>query len=154
MSKEIETPSIDPTFKPDFGVLNNDVFFHLEYILELAKQMREQIEQMRGIFDDDDGAIQTVCDRYDACYKELLKDELKIPAIDKRQNDYVAGKGCFCPNCGSRNIEANVALEADGFTAWGRVGCSQCEFTWHDQYKLVGFSDLDAAPLSMMPVMK
>lgn len=95
MSKEIEILAIDPTFKPDFGVLN-DVFSHLESVLELAKQMREQIEQMRGIFDDDDGAIQTICNRYDAFNKGLLKDGLKIPAINKRQNDYVAGNETAC----------------------------------------------------------
>lgn len=153
MSNQIENPAIDSTLKSDFGV-PNDIFSHLEPVLGLAKQMREQIEQMRGLFDDDDSAIQGICDQYDVFIKDLLKDDQEVSAIDKRQNDYVAGKGCFCPNCGSRNIEANVALETDGLTAWGRVGCSQCESTWHDQYKLVGFSDLDAGPLSMMPVMK
>ncbi len=133
MSNKIENPAIGPTIKS---------------VLELAKQMREQIEQMRGLFDDDDGAIQGVCDHYDVFIKNLLKDGQEVPAIDKRQNDYVAGNGCFCPNCGSRNIEANVALETDGLTAWGRVGCSQCESTWQDQYNLVGFSDLEATHLS------
>lgn len=80
--------------------------------------------------------------------------EKEIPAIDKLQEDYVSGNGNFCPNCRSIDIEANIALEADGLTAWGRVGCSNCKSTWNDQYRLAGFSDLDAMPLSKMPVMK
>ena len=67
-----------------------------------------------------------------------------IPAIDKRQENYVANNGHFCPNCGSNNIEANVALEADGLAAWGRVGCSDCESTWNDQYRLIGFNNLES----------
>ena len=74
----------------------------------------------------------------------------EISVLDIQQKNYVAGNGQFCPNCGGNNIEANVALDADGASAWGSVGCSDCESTWHDQYRLVGFSDLAATPLKVI----
>jgi hypothetical protein len=36
-------------------------------------EMREQIEQMRGLFDDEDGAIRDACNCHDAFNEELLK---------------------------------------------------------------------------------
>lgn len=73
-----------------------------------------------------------------------------ISSVDELQRDYIARNGQFCPNCGSSNIEAKVALEADGLVVWGRVGCSACESTWNDQYVLAGFSDLDTKPLQII----
>ena len=72
----------------------------------------------------------------------------EYPVIDKQQENYVARDGQFCPNCGGNNIQANVGIEADGLSAWGRVGCSDCESTWMDQYRLVGFDNLEATPLN------
>lgn len=45
------------------------------------------------------------------------------------------------------NVQANVGIEADGLSAWGLVGCSDCESTWIDRYRLVGFDNLEATPL-------
>lgn len=66
-----------------------------------------------------------------------------ISSVNEQQRDYIARNGQFCPNCGSSHIEAEVALEADGLVAWGRIGCSDCESTWNDQYRLVGFDNLE-----------
>lgn len=77
-------------------------------------------------------------------FKALGED---VPAIDKQQANYLVQHGQCCPNCGSRDIEANVVLDADGLTAKGQVGCSNCDSTWKDQYRLIGFTDLDATPL-------
>jgi hypothetical protein len=77
-------------------------------------------------------------------FKALGED---VPAIDKQQANYLIQHGQCCPNCGSRAIEANVVLEADGLSAKGQVGCSHCDSVWKDQYRLIGFTDLDATPL-------
>jgi hypothetical protein len=39
-------------------------------------EMREQIEQMRGLFDDEDGAIQACCDEHDGL-SDLFRQVLK-----------------------------------------------------------------------------
>lgn len=84
----------------------------------------------------------------DSCVADVFAafDE-EYPVIDKQQENYVARDGQFCPNCGANNVQANVGIEADGLSAWGRVGCSECESTWMDQYRLVGFDNLEATPL-------
>ncbi len=43
----------------------NKLEIALKVSTEAMGQMREQIEQMRGIFDDMDGAIQAACDAHD-----------------------------------------------------------------------------------------
>lgn len=96
------------------------------------------------------GSIQTTVENLDRVASAFMAFDEDIPAIDKRQENYVTSNGHFCPNCGSKNIEANVALEADGLAALGRVGCSNCESAWNDQYDLVGFSDLEAKPLQII----
>ena len=58
-----------------------DRLSRLEMILhssaETMSQMREQIEQMRPMFDDEDGAIQSVCDSHD----ELLSTFVDLGGI-------------------------------------------------------------------------
>lgn len=49
----------------------------LESSIESQSQLREQIEQMRGLFDDEDGAIQDACDCHDRFNVQLLES---IPA--------------------------------------------------------------------------
>ena len=43
--------------------------------LIVMQEMREQIEQMRGLFDDDDSAIQACCDGHDGL-NELIRQVL------------------------------------------------------------------------------
>ena len=43
----------------------------LDSSIEAMSQMREQIEQMRGLFDDDDSAIQEACNLHDAVNRQL-----------------------------------------------------------------------------------
>lgn len=45
----------------------------LESSIESQSQLREQIKQMRGLFDDEDSASQDACNRHDAFNEELLK---------------------------------------------------------------------------------
>jgi hypothetical protein len=44
--------------------------------LIVMQEMREQIEQMRGLFDDEDGAIQACCDEHDGL-SDLFRQVLK-----------------------------------------------------------------------------
>ena len=57
------------------------------------------------------------------------------------QQVYLRMGGNICPNCDGDNITAE-RLQADGDVAWGNVSCTDCEATWVDQFKLIGFSEL------------
>lgn len=49
-----------------------------------------------------------------------------------------------CPICDSYNIASVEAIEQDGDIAWQAIECRECEATWVDQYKLIGYSNLKA----------
>lgn len=57
-----------------------------------------------------------------------------------KQKNYV-NNHC-CPKCGSENVQVNVDIQTNGALAKGFAGCSDCESTWQDQYRLVGFDNL------------
>ena len=88
-------------------------------------------------------SIQSTVEDINRVANAFMAFDKETPAIDRPQENYIANNGQLCPNCGGGNIEANVALEADGLAAWGRVGCSDCESTWNDQYRLIGFDNLE-----------
>ena len=90
------------------------------------------------------GSIQSTVEALDRVASAFMAFDEEIPTTDRQQENYVSCNGCFCPDCGSDNIQAEVALEGDGPAAWGRVGCSDCESIWHDQYRLAGFDNLEA----------
>jgi hypothetical protein len=68
---------------------------------------------------------------------------------DKQQESYVARKGQYCPNCGSANI-AGGPNEADGDEGISETHCFNCKSTWKDQFRLVGFTGLEATPLKVI----
>lgn len=51
---------------------------------------------------------------------------------------YAAGGGIRCPFCGSRNIRGEH-IEVEGGKAYQEVGCDDCDKSWLDEYKLVGW---------------
>jgi len=63
------------------------------------------------------------------------------------QKTYLDMAGNICPNCDGSNVIAE-RLEVDGNVAWGNVSCADCNAVWVDQFKLVGFSDLDVKETS------
>lgn len=70
--------------------------------------------------------------------------------IDSQNDAYVSNSGNLCPNCGSKHIEASGKLEADSGIAWGNVSCKNCNSTWTDQFRLMGYSDLNATPIKLI----
>lgn len=56
--------------------------------------------------------------------------------------EYVKRAGQDCPNCGGPHVQGDRSVEVDGGTAWQNCSCTECEATWTDNYKLVGYSDL------------
>lgn len=71
-------------------------------------------------------------------------------AADAQQKSYLKTHGKFCPNCGSANLEAYGAMEADGDLAWSHVTCGNCSSTWQENYRLESFSDLGATALKVI----
>lgn len=53
--------------------------------------------------------------------------------------EYVAAGGMKCPHCGSNNIEAVRNLDMEGTTCYQDISCGDCERTWIDVYKLIGW---------------
>ena len=53
--------------------------------------------------------------------------------------EYVAAGGLKCPHCGEGDIEGNGGVEIEAGTAWQEVGCGNCQKTWIDVYKLIGW---------------
>jgi transcription initiation factor TFIIIB Brf1 subunit/transcription initiation factor TFIIB len=56
--------------------------------------------------------------------------------------EYIVNSGAICPACKSNNISSDY-LEADGPSATAEVMCHECGATWYDNYKLVGFTNLN-----------
>jgi DNA-directed RNA polymerase subunit RPC12/RpoP len=48
-----------------------------------------------------------------------------------------------CPHCRSRNIVGRSGLDAEAGVAWQVIGCRDCGARWQDEYKLVGYVDLE-----------
>jgi len=64
---------------------------------------------------------------------------MKITA--KKEAEYVEENGCFCPFCGSRNIEGtNPDITDNGVEV--EVECLDCEESWTDYYKLAGIVEV------------
>ncbi len=58
------------------------------------------------------------------------------------QEQYLEASGLKCPRCESLRIEADeISSEAPNRSV-GQVRCYECNSTWKDEYKLVGFKDL------------
>ena len=55
--------------------------------------------------------------------------------------EYVAKGGCFCPVCGSDDIEGE-SIDIFGNTASQDVFCHNCESSWVDFYRLDGYIEL------------
>lgn len=65
-----------------------------------------------------------------------------IPEFPRSDYDYWESGGCYCPSCGSSNINAGH-LDADGRSASSHVECDDCRAEWCDVYTLNGYEDLN-----------
>lgn len=63
---------------------------------------------------------------------------------------YRQAGGCQCPVCGSDNIEANGS-DVQGETCYQDVSCNECDASWNDVYKLVGYDDLKDEQGTIIP---
>ena len=49
---------------------------------------------------------------------------------------YIKGNGLTCPFCSAELIEGGL-VQIDAGMAFQKMGCTECEETWQDVYKLV-----------------
>lgn len=56
---------------------------------------------------------------------------------------YVESAGIQCPICHTQNVRTTGSLEADGTFAIQHVKCGNCGAAWTDEYRLIGYSDLE-----------
>lgn len=72
------------------------------------------------------------------CLEKLLSDGAVMTS-----EQYVATRGCYCPNCGSEEMD-NSSVQIDAGDAWQPMTCLECGATWNDVFKLIGYGELDA----------
>lgn len=63
--------------------------------------------------------------------KQFLTDE-----------QYVKSGGSQCPHCHGTELTGS-SFQAEGGIAWQEVTCYICSAEWTDQYKLIGYADLE-----------
>jgi len=56
--------------------------------------------------------------------------------------EYVNILGAVCPNCYNKDVDGGC-LRIDDGVASAEVWCNVCNAVWIDDYKLVGYSDLE-----------
>jgi transposase-like protein len=59
------------------------------------------------------------------------------------QHEYVMASGCKCPVCGSTDIGTSGCVEMDLHYAWQEVECNDCHSGWTDEYRLIGYNNLE-----------
>lgn len=57
--------------------------------------------------------------------------------------EYVGQEGAACPHCRSTNIEGTARIDMLGDEATQEVVCLDCDETWTDIYKLIGYEEDD-----------
>jgi hypothetical protein len=55
---------------------------------------------------------------------------------------YLVHRGCRCPSCGSEDINAS-RVDSEKSVAWHNVKCEQCGAAWVDEFRRVGYSELE-----------
>ena len=63
----------------------------------------------------------------------------------KTDTEYLASSG-ECPFCSSSEVEGVGSMDIEGDTASNEISCLDCEQSWYDIYKLVGFESKYAQP--------
>jgi len=60
---------------------------------------------------------------------------------DQFEKQYLKDGGSRCPVCGSEDI-TGAAMDVEGEYHIQEMGCSVCDASWNDVFKLVGLSNL------------
>jgi len=58
---------------------------------------------------------------------------------------YAEIRGMCCPSCGSSDIQGESIEVSAGFAAQDCM-CNECLAEWRDEYRLVGYADLQEVP--------
>jgi transcription elongation factor Elf1 len=58
-------------------------------------------------------------------------------------NEEYAKDSGQCPFCQSRDIVGISSLDAQADEAWQKISCNTCGKAWHDEYKLVGYTEIE-----------
>ena len=69
--------------------------------------------------------------------KMQKKEKIKILSQREYVNNY--GTLCRCPFCHSTMIEGDGSIEFEENKVWQKIYCLNCDKTWQDVYKLVGY---------------
>ncbi len=62
--------------------------------------------------------------------------------MKKTPEEYAAVKGVCCPACGSFNTSGGP-VDVDGGYAFQEIDCLECDSSWTDVYRLVGYINLE-----------
>lgn len=64
---------------------------------------------------------------------------MTLPMTD---GEYILHGGTHCPFCDSEDIEGGP-VEVDAGCATQEIDCHTCGKSWNDQYKLVGYAEVE-----------
>lgn len=56
---------------------------------------------------------------------------------------FLARRGVRCPSCGSDNLSGAGRADTEAGIAWQKISCDDCDATWNDKYKMIGYDDLE-----------
>ena len=107
---------------------------------EVVTDFKSQSEAqafLQGVTDAEGWSNPLIVEPEDEGYDRLTAFAQPIP-----DEEYVAKSGNFCPSCRSVDTEGG-SFEVGGKEAIQEVSCNECNATWNDVYKLVGYSDLE-----------
>lgn len=60
----------------------------------------------------------------------------------KTDEEYVEYDGGFCPVCDNHQLEGD-SINMERGAVSQRIRCLECQATWYDVYKLVGYDELE-----------
>lgn len=90
-------------------------------------------------FDHQPTTLDILNGKYESMMEETVEESTPSDA-------YADAGGGTCPECGSSDLDAENSVETDSGCAWQQIRCLGCHARWCDDYKLVGFTDLETAP--------
>lgn len=119
--------------------MNEELIAALKIVLELAEENRLEnsfnYDEQKAIADEEDKSLNLI---------QAYITTLETP-LDLKQAKYLEAAGLECPNCGSRIVASVGDFDVSDIIAMQPVECKTCKSSWTDEYRLVGFSELEVA---------
>lgn len=98
-----------------------------------------------GPFENEDHAIEYMGEERSTENMWIIELNKSSPIQKEEKNNYyLSSLGIVCPVCKSDNITVDGPMEQEAGIAWQDVECKACKHSWTDEYKLVGFSNLQS----------